>query len=94
MIKILRLACLASVLFAALPCVADDLSSTKQAAVAVIDANRTELVGLADEVWAFAETAFNETRSAAVLADYARKSGFHGRAGSGRDADRLRRELW
>jgi aminobenzoyl-glutamate utilization protein B len=48
----------------------------KQAAAATIDARRADLVSLADQVWGFAETALRETRSAALLADYAEKQGF------------------
>jgi aminobenzoyl-glutamate utilization protein B len=48
----------------------------KQAAVASVDAQRADLVSLADQVWAFAETALRETRSAALLADHAEKQGF------------------
>ncbi len=48
----------------------------KQAAAAAVEAHRTELVSLADQVWGFAETALRETRSAALLADYAETQGF------------------
>jgi aminobenzoyl-glutamate utilization protein B len=48
----------------------------KQAAAASIDAQRPELIALADQVWGFAETALKETRSAALLADHAEKQGF------------------
>jgi aminobenzoyl-glutamate utilization protein B len=48
----------------------------KEAAAASIDARRAELTSLADQVWAFAETALRETRSSALLADYAEKQGF------------------
>ena len=48
----------------------------KQAAVASIEAQRAELVALADQVWSFAETALRETRSAALLADFAERQGF------------------
>jgi aminobenzoyl-glutamate utilization protein B len=48
----------------------------KQAAVASVDAHRADLVSLADQVWAFAETALRETRSAALLAEHAEKQGF------------------
>jgi aminobenzoyl-glutamate utilization protein B len=48
----------------------------KQAAAETIDARRADLVSLADRIWAFAETALKETRSAALLADYAEKEGF------------------
>src|SRR5262245_40041092 len=49
---------------------------TKQAAARSVDAHATELIALSDQVWAFAETALRETRSAALLADYAEKQGF------------------
>ena len=48
----------------------------KQAAAASIDAQRPELIALADQVWGFAETALKETRSSALLADHAEKQGF------------------
>ncbi len=48
----------------------------KGAATASIDAQRADLVSLADQVWGFAETALRETRSAALLADHAEKQGF------------------
>jgi aminobenzoyl-glutamate utilization protein B len=76
MSKTLRFTCLVSVLFAAAPIFAGDTESTKQMAVESIDANRAELVDLADQIWAFAETALRETRSAAVLADAAEAHGF------------------
>jgi aminobenzoyl-glutamate utilization protein B len=48
----------------------------KEAAVASVERHRAELVGLSDQVWAFAETALREVRSAKLLADYAEKQGF------------------
>ena len=72
----LRLTCLVSMLLAAVPVIAGDAQSAKQAVVESIDAHRPELVDLADQIWAFAETALRETRSAAVLADYAEAHGF------------------
>jgi aminobenzoyl-glutamate utilization protein B len=48
----------------------------KQAAAAAVEAHRTELTALSDQVWGFAETALRETRSSALLADYAEKQGF------------------
>jgi len=48
----------------------------KEAVAASVDAQRAQLVRLADQVWAFAETALHETRSAALLADHAEKQGF------------------
>ena len=46
------------------------------AAVSSIDRHRPELISLSDQVWAFAETALREHRSAKLLADYAGKQGF------------------
>ncbi len=68
--------CLSAVLCAATPVFAVDAEPAKQAAVAAIDAHRAQLIELADQVWALAETALRETRSAAVLADYAEAQGF------------------
>lgn len=49
---------------------------TKRDAVAVVDAHADELISLADSVWDFAETALEETRSSALLADYLEGQGF------------------
>lgn len=49
---------------------------TKQEAVAVVDAHADELVSLADSIWEYAETALEETRSSALLADYLEEQGF------------------
>lgn len=51
-------------------------SAGKVAAVASVDAHRAELIDLANQVWAFAETALKEKRSAKVLSDYAEAQGF------------------
>jgi len=57
--------------FAAVPYVAE-----KQAAAATIDAGRAQLTALSDEVWRYAETALQETKSSKALADFAEKKGF------------------
>jgi aminobenzoyl-glutamate utilization protein B len=49
---------------------------TRERAVAAVDAHREDLVGLADRIWAYAETALRERRSAAALADEAERQGF------------------
>jgi aminobenzoyl-glutamate utilization protein B len=71
---------LAAALLAAAPAAVPPVSKAdvrkKQAAVASVEARRADLVSLADQVWGFAETALRETRSAALLADYAEKQGF------------------
>jgi aminobenzoyl-glutamate utilization protein B len=48
----------------------------KEEAVAAVDRHREELINLSNQIWAFAETALRETRSAKTLADYAEKQGF------------------
>jgi aminobenzoyl-glutamate utilization protein B len=48
----------------------------KRAALAAVDRQAAELTGLADRIWAYAETALREKRSAAALADYAEQQGF------------------
>lgn len=51
-------------------------SAVKKAAVQSVDTHAPELIGLSDRIWAFAETALNEHKSAAALADYAEQQGF------------------
>jgi aminobenzoyl-glutamate utilization protein B len=51
-------------------------SAAKQAAVRSVERHRPELIALSDEIWAYAETALREHRSAKALADYAEKQGF------------------
>ena len=51
-------------------------SVAKQAAVAAVDHHSSELIGLSDQIWAFAETALREHQSAKTLADYAESQGF------------------
>ena len=63
-----------SVVFA--PSQTNAASPAKQKAVASIDRQASEMTRLSDQVWAFAETALRETRSAALLADYAAAQGF------------------
>lgn len=52
------------------------VSPNKTAAVASIDRHRTEMTGLSDQIWRYAETALRESRSAKTLADYAEAQGF------------------
>jgi aminobenzoyl-glutamate utilization protein B len=49
---------------------------TKREAVALVEKRAQDLISLSDQVWSLAETALRETRSAAVLADYAERQGF------------------
>jgi len=48
----------------------------KQQAASSIDAKRDRLTALSDEVWRYAETALQETKSSKALADYAEGRGF------------------
>ena len=53
-----------------------EASPAKQAAVVSIDRQQPEMIQMADQIWAFAETALREVQSAALLADYAEAQGF------------------
>lgn len=48
----------------------------KQEAIAGVEKRATDLIGLSDKIWGFAETALRESRSSALLADYAEQQGF------------------
>jgi aminobenzoyl-glutamate utilization protein B len=48
----------------------------KEEAVASIEKHKAEIIGLSDQVWAFAESALLESRSSKLLADYAESQGF------------------
>lgn len=52
------------------------MSSNKKAVIASVEKHEAELIRISDEIWALAETAFEETQSAKILADYAEKNGF------------------
>ncbi|MGH9868666.1 MAG: amidohydrolase [Candidatus Polarisedimenticolia bacterium] len=65
--------------FTAVPAVVDAATpreSLKTKTVAALDKHQAELIDLSDKVWSFAETALRETRSSALLADYAQQQGF------------------
>ena len=49
----------------------------KQTATDVVERQRADLIRLSDQVWAFAETGFEESQSAEVLAAYAQRHGFN-----------------
>jgi aminobenzoyl-glutamate utilization protein B len=48
----------------------------KQSAVSAVDRHAAELAELSDRIWAYAEIALREHRSAAALADHAERQGF------------------
>lgn len=51
-------------------------TTNKRAIVKTIDAHQAALIKMSDQIWAFAETAFEEHQSAKLLADYAEAQGF------------------
>lgn len=55
---------------------ASKISANKQSVIKSIDGRETELTKLSDEIWAFAEIAFQEYKSSKALADYAESQGF------------------
>src|SRR5687768_16920170 len=65
-----------SVVFVPFASFAASQSATKRAAVSSIDKHAAALTKLSDQVWAFAETALLEHRSAKLLADFAEGQGF------------------
>jgi aminobenzoyl-glutamate utilization protein B len=54
---------------------AQKLSSNKKALIASVEKHKNELIKISDSIWALAETAFEETGSAEILANYAEKNG-------------------
>lgn len=51
-------------------------SKNKQAVLASVDTHQQELISISDQIWAFAEPAMMEYKSAKILADYAENQGF------------------
>ncbi|WP_420399396.1 amidohydrolase [Flagellimonas sp.] len=56
---------------------AQKMNSTKKAIVASVENHKENLIKLSDSIWEYAETAFNESKSAEVLASYAEKNGLN-----------------
>ncbi|SHG35159.1 amidohydrolase [Flagellimonas flava] len=54
---------------------AQKMNSTKKAIIASIEDHKENLIKVSDSIWEYAETAFNESNSAEVLASYAEKNG-------------------
>lgn len=52
------------------------LSKNKKALIASVEKHKAELIRISDEIWKAAETAFEETKSSKILADYAEQQGF------------------
>ncbi len=54
----------------------DGMTKTKKDIMASVEKHKAELIKMSDEIWALAETAFQENESAKILADYAEAQGF------------------
>ncbi len=63
-------------LMASLPAASQKMTASKKSVVQSIEAHQAELIAISDSIWAMAETAFQETGSSRVLADYAEANGF------------------
>ncbi len=63
-------------LFLAFPAKGQKISGNKKAILASIEKHETRLIQISDSIWALAETAFDETGSSKILADYAEANGF------------------
>lgn len=55
---------------------AQDFKAEKDAIIKSVDAQSETLIHMSDEIWALAETAFEESKSSEILASYAEKHGF------------------
>ena len=62
--------------FISSPLIAQKIGKNKRAAIATIEKHEKELIGVSDSIWALAETAFEETVSAEILASIAEFNGF------------------
>ncbi len=70
-----KITLLCSLLLVTVTVSAQKMNSNKKAIVASVEKHKAELIRVSDSIWALAETAFNESQSSAVLADYAEKNG-------------------
>lgn len=52
------------------------ISSNKQAVMASVEKHKAEMIKMSDEIWQYAETAFEENQSSKLLSDYAEAQGF------------------
>lgn len=53
----------------------------KDAVIKSVEKHQQELIGISDKIWAYAETALRESKSAKELADYAEAQGFNVKRG-------------
>jgi aminobenzoyl-glutamate utilization protein B len=52
------------------------MSKTKKAIIASVEKHEADLIKISDDIWALAETAFEENQSSKILSDYAEEQGF------------------
>jgi aminobenzoyl-glutamate utilization protein B len=52
------------------------MNTTKKAIIASVEKHKNKLIEISDKIWEHAETAFQEDKSAKLLADYAEDQGF------------------
>ncbi|HZY79313.1 MAG TPA: amidohydrolase [Cyclobacteriaceae bacterium] len=55
---------------------APTITPNKKSVIQSVDTRNQEMIGISDKIWAAAETAFNESTSSKLLADYAEANGF------------------
>lgn len=55
--------------------IAQKMSKNKKAVINSVENHKEDLIKISDSIWAYAETAFDESKSAEVLASYAEKNG-------------------
>ncbi len=60
---------------------AQKMSKSKQTIINSVEQHKADLIDISNQIWAFAEIAFEETRSAELLADFAEKQGFNVKRG-------------
>ncbi len=72
----MRILTLALILLLSLHCQAQKITKNKKAILTSIEKHEKELTALSDNIWALAEEAFLESKSAELLAQYAEKNGF------------------
>lgn len=60
---------------------AQKLNKNKKALIASVEKHKQALIKISDKIWSAAETAFEETKSSEILANYAEKNGFRVKRG-------------
>lgn len=53
------------------------LTKNKDAIIATVEKHKANLIKISDDIWALAETAFEENQSSKILSDYAEQQGFN-----------------